>query len=197
MTDNPFIFDSEDTPYLKHHFQEKCWYRGKESIDVNYFMIDPDTMLMGWGKYTSGEGYSYVWQKDLFTNIARPDDEYKKAFSVWVLPKFVNDKDNITHSVSLWQRHSFGEYKGFQEMGASFYAESQNKQTVDSLTEIINSNSDKIRVDALIKLSREYFYSDTVTFWIHINEAIQLSKEIDYQHHSIFRFSIFQKTYFF
>ena len=26
MTDNPFVFDSEDTPYLKHHFQEKCWY---------------------------------------------------------------------------------------------------------------------------------------------------------------------------
>ena len=57
MTDNPFVFDSEDTPYLKHHFQEKCWYRGKERIDANYFMIDPATMLMGWGKYTSGEGY--------------------------------------------------------------------------------------------------------------------------------------------
>ena len=78
--ENPFVFDSEDTPYLKHHFQEKCWYRGKERIDANYFMIDPGSMLMGWGKYTSGEGYSYVWQKDLFSSVARPDEEYKKAF---------------------------------------------------------------------------------------------------------------------
>ena len=125
MTDNPFVFDSEDTPYLKHHFQEKCWYRGKERIDANYFMIDPATMLMGWGKYTSGEGYSYVWQKDLFSTVARPDEEYKKAFSVWMQPIFVEGKNNIKHPVSLWQRHSFGEYKGFQEMGASFYAETQ------------------------------------------------------------------------
>jgi len=79
MTDNPFVFDSEDTPYLKHHFQEKCWYRGKERIDANYFMIDPATMLMGWGKYNAGEGFSYIWQKDLFSPVARPDEEYKKA----------------------------------------------------------------------------------------------------------------------
>jgi hypothetical protein len=133
MTDNPFVFDSEDTPYLKHHFQEKCWYRGKERIDANYFMIDPATMLMGWGKYTSGEGYSYVWQKDLFSPVTRPDEEYKKAFSVWVLPKYVEGSNNIEHPVSLWQRHSFGEYKGFQEMGASFFAETQKPENEGKL----------------------------------------------------------------
>ena len=69
----------------------------------------------------------------MFTNIAKPDDEYKKAFSVWVLPKFVNDKDNITHPVSLWQRNSFGEFKGFQGMGASFYAELQKPENKDKL----------------------------------------------------------------
>jgi hypothetical protein len=146
MTDNPFVFDSEDTPYLKHHFQEKCWYRGKERIDANYFMIDPSSMLMGWGKYTSGEGFSYIWGKDLFDNVARPDEEYKKAFSVWVLPKFVEGSNNIEHPVSLWQRHSFGEYKGFQEMGASFFAETQKPENEGKLPVVKYTGSESISI---------------------------------------------------
>ena len=146
MSDNPFIFDSEDTPYLKHHFQEKTWYRGKESIDVNYLMIDPETMLMGWGKYTAGEGYSYVWQKDLFSNLPKPDEEYKRAFSVWVLPKYVEGANNISHSVSLWQRHSFGEFKGFQEMGASFFAETQKPENAGLLPVVKWTGSETISI---------------------------------------------------
>jgi hypothetical protein len=147
MTDNPFEgFDSEDSHYIKHHFQEKCWYRGDESIDVNYFMVDIDTIQIGWGKYTSGEGYSYVWQKDIYTPIARPDEEYKKAFSVWVLPKYVEGKQNITQSVGLWQRHSFGEFKGFQSMGASFYAESKKPENQGKLPVVKWTGSESISV---------------------------------------------------
>ena len=147
MTDNPFVFDSEDTPYLKHHFQEKCWYRGKEKIDANYFMVDPATMLMGWGKYTAGEGYSYIWQKDLFSPVTRPDEEYKKAFSVWMQPIYVQGKDNnVHHPVSLWQRHSFGEYKGFQEMGASFYNEIQKPENEGKLPAVKYTGSESISI---------------------------------------------------
>ena len=147
MTDNPFVFDSEDTPYLKHHFQEKCWYRGKEKIDANYFMVDPATMLMGWGKYTAGEGYSYIWQKDLFSPVTRPDEEYKKAFSVWLQPIYVQGKDNnVHHPISLWQRHSFGEYKGFQEMGASFYNEIQKPENEGKLPAVKYTGSESISI---------------------------------------------------
>ena len=147
MTDNPFEgFDSEDSHYIKHHFQEKCWYRGDERIDVNYFMVDIDTIQIGWGKYTSGEGYSYVWQKDIYTPIARPDEEYKKAFSVWVLPKYVEGNQNITQSVCLWQRHSFGEFKGFQSMGASFYAESKKPENQGKLPVVKWTGSESISV---------------------------------------------------
>ena len=147
MTDNPFVFDSEDTPYLKHHFQEKCWYRGKEKIDANYFMVDPATMLMGWGKYTAGEGYSYIWQKDLFSPVTRPDEEYKKAFSVWMQPIYVQGKDNnVHHPISLWQRHSFGEYKGFQEMGASFYNEIQKPENEGKLPAVKYTGSESISI---------------------------------------------------
>ena len=146
MTDNPFVFDSEDTPYLKHHFQEKCWYRGKEKIDVNYFMVDPATILMGFGMYDPSSGYDYKWQNDLFTSINRPSEEYKKAFSVWVLPKYVEGSKNVEHPVSLWQRHSFGEYKGFQEMGASFYAETQKPENEGKLPVVKYTGSESISI---------------------------------------------------
>ena len=146
MENNPFVFDSEDTPYLKHHYQEKCWYRGKETIDVNYFMVDVATMLMGWGLYQTGSGFDYKWQKDLYTPIEKPSDEHKKAFSVWVLPKFVDGDKNVTHPPCLWQRHSFGEYKGFQEMGASFFAESQKPENKDKLPVVKWTGSESISI---------------------------------------------------
>jgi hypothetical protein len=130
---NPFIVDSEDSVYISHKAATKSWYKNKEELDVNYFMIDTVTMRFGWGKYDPAEGYSYVWQKDLFTPMDKPSDEHKKAFSVWVLPKYVDGDKNIEHAPCLWQRHSFGEYSGFQQMGASFYEESLKPENENKL----------------------------------------------------------------
>ena len=130
---NPFIVDSEDSPYISHKAATKSWYRNKEELDINYFMIDTTTMKFGWGKYDPAEGYNYVWQKDLFTPMDKPSDDHKKAFSVWVLPKYVDGDKNIEHPPCLWQRHSFGEYSGFQQMGASFYEESLKPENQNKL----------------------------------------------------------------
>ena len=130
---NPFIVDSEDSVYISHKAATKSWYKNKEELDVNYFMIDTATMKFGWGKYDPAEGYSYVWQKDLFTPMDKPSDDHKKAFSVWVLPKYVDGDKNIEHAPCLWQRHSFGEYSGFQQMGASFYEESLKPENQNKL----------------------------------------------------------------
>ena len=130
---NPFIIDSEDNPYISHKAATQSWYRNKEELDINYFMIDTTTMKFGWGKYDLTEGYSYVWQKDLFTPIDKPSDDHKKAFSVWVLPKYVDGDRNIEHPPCLWQRHSFGEYSGFQQMGACFYEESLKPENQNKL----------------------------------------------------------------
>ena len=147
MSNNPFEgFDSEDSNYIKHHFQEKCWCRGDERIDVNYFMVDTDTIKIGWGKYSAAEGYSYLFSDDIHTSIPRPDEEYKKAFSVWLLPKYVEGNQNITQPVSLWQRHSFGEFKGFQSMGSSFYAESQKPENKGKLPVVKWTGSESISV---------------------------------------------------
>jgi len=109
-------------------------------------MVDTDTIQIGWGRYDTSSGYDYVWQKDLFTPIERPNEEYKKAFSVWVLPKYVEGNQNITQPVSLWQRHSFGEFKGFQEMGSSFYAESQKPENKDKLPVVKWTGSESINI---------------------------------------------------
>nr|BAR33135.1 hypothetical protein [uncultured Mediterranean phage uvMED] len=130
---NPFIVDSEDSVYISHKAATKSWYKNKEELDVNYLMIDTATMRFGWGAYSPESGYSYVWQKDLFTPMDKPSDDHKKAFSVWVLPKYVDGDKNIEHAPCLWQRHSFGEYSGFQQMGASFYEESLKPENQNKL----------------------------------------------------------------
>ncbi len=66
-------------------------------------------------------------------------------------------------------------------LSVSICLKSQNQQVIDSLSKVIDSNGGKTKVDALIKLSKEYFYSDTATFWSHVKNAIDLSEEINYQ----------------
>jgi tetratricopeptide (TPR) repeat protein len=67
-------------------------------------------------------------------------------------------------------------------LSASFCLNAQNQQVIDSLSKVVESNiSEKIKVDALIKLSKEYYYSDTITFWNHINNAISKAERINYQ----------------
>lgn len=63
----------------------------------------------------------------------------------------------------------------------SLNATAQNQHLVDSLSEKIQSSASKEqKVDALIRLSEEYFYSDTVTFWTYIGQAIELAEKIGY-----------------
>ena len=120
MTENnPFVEDSEDKPYLKHEYEKKEFVRNNEPIDVSHFMIDPATMKMGFGDYDKAQGgYLWVWAKDIFSKVDKPNANYTKAFSVWVLPKYINGDQNITHPPSLWQRRGYGEYTAFQQIGS-------------------------------------------------------------------------------
>jgi hypothetical protein len=85
-------------------------------------MVDPDTIKMGWIWYeNSTKTYHEVWQKDIFTPIDQPSPDYKPAFSVWVLPWYKTDESSVMHHPMLWKRNSHCEYKGFMNMGASYY----------------------------------------------------------------------------
>jgi hypothetical protein len=49
MSDNPFVgVDSERFDFIKQDYETGNWYNGKSPIDVNYMMVDPETIKMGW-----------------------------------------------------------------------------------------------------------------------------------------------------
>ena len=123
MSDNPFVgVDSERFDFIKQDYETGNWYNGKSPIDVNYMMVDPDTIKMGWIWYeNSTKTYHEVWQKDIFTPIDQPSPDYKPAFSVWDLPWYKTDESSVMHHPMLWKRNSHCEYKGFMNMGASYY----------------------------------------------------------------------------
>ena len=106
---------SSDKPqdlFLKHLAKEKKWFIGEDVIDVEYLMLDPETIKTGIGRYAGG--YEFEWAKERGSKIAKLDDTWKDAFSVWV---FVHGHDKPV----LWERMSWGEVTAFRDMCPSFW----------------------------------------------------------------------------
>jgi len=145
---NPFdIVDSEVSNYIKHDYQNGGWKVGDEQIDANYFQVDTATIKMGWGKYDAASGYTYVFQDDLHKPIPKPDEDFKKAFAVWMYPKFINDTQNFDLGRAvLWQRQSFGEYDGFRKMCSMFYEQSQLTENLDKLPIVKYTGSEPLKI---------------------------------------------------
>ena len=145
---NPFdIVDSEVSNYLKHDFQNGGWKVGDEVIDANYFQVDTATIKMGWGKYDAASGYSFAWQDDLHKPIARPDEDYKKAFAVWMFPKYVTDTQNFEYGRAvLWQRQSYGEYEGFRKMCSMFYEQAQLAENLNKLPIVKYTGNEQLKI---------------------------------------------------
>ena len=145
---NPFdIVDSEVSNYIKHDFQNGGWKVGDEQIDANYFQVDTATIKMGWGKYDAASGYTYVFQDDLHKPISKPDEDFKKAFAVWMYPKFISDTQNFDLGRAvLWQRQSFGEYDGFRKMCSMFYEQAQLTENLDKLPIVKYTGSETLKI---------------------------------------------------
>lgn len=117
MSEDFFTEDasSSDKPqdlFLKHLAKEKKWFIGEDVIDVEYLMLDPETIKTGIGRYAGG--YEFEWAKERGSKIAKLDDTWKDAFSVWV---FISGQKKPV----LWERMSWGEVKAFREMCPSFW----------------------------------------------------------------------------
>jgi len=106
---------SSDNPkdlFLKHLSTEKKWYIGDDVIDLEYIMLDPETIKTGIGRYA--KGYEFKWAEHKGGKRVKPDDNWKDAFSVWV---FVKDQKKPV----LWERMSWGEVRAFRDMCPSFW----------------------------------------------------------------------------
>lgn len=120
---NPFVIDSEVNHYIKVDYQTGDWVSNEERLDVNFMMIDYETIKMGWQWFESANRtYHETWQPDIYTSIPQPDQNYKKVFSVMVLPLYIEGDKNIKHPPMLWKRSGVSEYNGFMEMGQTFFS---------------------------------------------------------------------------
>ena len=105
--------------FLKFKSNEGEWWINNEScVDFNYMQIDTDTIKSGWGIYTPQNGYDHVWDERLGLKCPQPESvgdlKWKRAFSVWL---FLDGWDVPV----LWQSHSFGELKSFNNLLPLFW----------------------------------------------------------------------------
>ena len=140
MEKNPFVIDSEQNHYIKLDYQTGNWVSNGENLDVNFMMVDFSTIKMGWIWYENAtKTYHEVWQPDLYTQIPKPGENYKRGFSVLVLPIYIEGDKNIKHPPMLWKRNSYAEYSGFMEMGKCFFDQIQNNDNLLPVVSVLES----------------------------------------------------------
>jgi len=96
--------------YLKFLAKEKAWYIGENVYDMEYILLDPDTIQTGLGRYSGG--YEFEFSDIPFSKVENKEG-WKKAFSVWA---FTSDKQ-----VVQWERAAWGELQGFKSMCEKFW----------------------------------------------------------------------------
>ena len=97
--------------YLKFLAKEKAWYIGENIFDMEYILLDPETIKTGLGRYSGG--YEFKFSDIPFSKVVA-EDGYKKAFSVWA---FCNNNEGAVQ----WERAAWGELQGFKSMCEKFW----------------------------------------------------------------------------
>ena len=101
--------------YLAFKTQQQQWYvNGETPIEFTYMQVDPASFKSGWGKYTPVSGYEYVWDNKFGVMDTRPDEDFRRAFSAWVMPQG-------TASPLLWQRFTYAESTAFNQLLGTFW----------------------------------------------------------------------------
>ena len=103
-----------ESPYLKWKTGDMSFYNGDNPIEFQYLQLDPATFLSGWGCYKQVSGYDFVWDKQFGVVGDKPAEDYKRAFSAWVLPQGLSRP-------LLWQNMTFAETQAFNKILALFW----------------------------------------------------------------------------
>ena len=103
-----------ESPYLKWKTGDMSFYNGDNPIEFQYLQLDPATFLSGWGAYKQVSGYDFVWDKQFGVVGDKPAEDYKRAFSAWVLPQGLSRP-------LLWQNMTFAETQAFNKILALFW----------------------------------------------------------------------------
>jgi len=92
---------------------QKFYVNGETPVEFQYMQLDPATFRSGWGAYKNG-GYNFQWDKKFGVVDDKPEDDYKRAFSAWVLPQ------GHAHPL-LWQRFTYAESMAFNNILGTFW----------------------------------------------------------------------------
>ena len=108
-----------ESPYLKWKTGDMSFYNGDNPIEFQYLQLDPSTFLSGWGCYKQVSGYDFVWDQQFGVMGTKPEEEYKRAFSAWVLPQGLSRP-------LLWQNMTFAETQAFNKILGLFWKDKDN-----------------------------------------------------------------------
>tara|TARA_A100001201_G_scaffold97768_1_gene84337 strand:- start:1164 stop:1778 length:615 start_codon:yes stop_codon:yes gene_type:complete len=114
---------------------QKFFLNGETPIEFTYMQLDPATFKSGWGRYV-GE-YQYQWDAKFGVMDNKPSDDYKRAFSCWVLPQ------GHSHPL-LWQRFTYAESSAFNKILSTFW--NQKDTAGDNLPVVKFEGSKAIQV---------------------------------------------------
>jgi|TARA_R100000084_G_C4632753_1_gene139289 hypothetical protein len=103
-----------ESPYLKWKTGDMKFYNGENPIEFQYLQLDPSTFLSGWGAYNKATGYDFVWDEQFGVAKTKPSEEYKRAFSAWVLPQGLSRP-------LLWQNFTYAESQAFNKILSLFW----------------------------------------------------------------------------
>jgi len=112
--------DNKQQIYLGFkHMGQKFFANGETELDFKYLQIDPETAKSGWGRYTKADGFEYKWDAKLGVVEPKPDEDWRRAFSCWVMPH------GAEHPL-LWQRFTFSEVSAFDSILGYFWNDRAN-----------------------------------------------------------------------
>ena len=100
------INSTSDSIYVKYSSSDQCFMSGEDIIEAPKFLVDPETIQIGWGIYEGA--YDWVWDEKPGVRTSQPTPDWKRAFSVWIFYKEEGPK--------LWRRFSWGESQGFNQL---------------------------------------------------------------------------------
>lgn len=90
--------------YLRFKPSVNAWYVDGEEVTLKALSIDPKSLKTGWGLIQEGEAPQWAWDDQVGVKGSRPDEGYKRGFSVMV---FLQD-----HGWREWSSNGAGVNKG-------------------------------------------------------------------------------------
>ena len=129
--------------------EQKFFVNGETPIEFQYLQLDPATFRSGWGAYRAATGFDFHWDDKFGVLNDKPDDDYKRAFSAWVLPQ------GHPHPL-LWQRFTYAESSAFNSILGTFWNEKDAHPNQMPVVKYVGSKAIQVGMGKSSELTFEF-----------------------------------------